>query len=146
LRAHAARGRAATLVTTARERAVVSVRRGSDDLDEAMGVLAAAEPDAVHGLSRALSSGHPSLARDGELVAVTALLDPTAVSSLLGIGAKRLASVVWIDAASFAGRPTRTIPETLRLAAAGIPVAVVRRGDDLASALGAGRLEETAHG
>jgi hypothetical protein len=48
---------------------------------------------------------------------------------------------VWVDAPSFAGRPTRTLPGLLRLAASGVPVAIVRQGDDLAAALDASRPE-----
>jgi hypothetical protein len=45
-----------------------------------------------------------------------------------------LLSVVWVDAPSHAGRPTPTLPGLLQLTAAGVPVAVVRRGADLAAA------------
>jgi hypothetical protein len=55
-------------------------------------------------------------------------------------------SVVWIDAASFVGRPTRIEPELLRLQAAGVAVAVVRRGDSLAAMLGAAPAPRSAHG
>ena len=46
-------------------------------------------------------------------------------------------SVVWIDAPSFVGRPTKVEPELLRLQAAGVAVAVLRNGDSLATVLGA---------
>jgi hypothetical protein len=55
-------------------------------------------------------------------------------------------SVVWIDAASFAGRPTRAEPELLRLQAAGVAIAVVRSGDSLAAVLGAAPAARSAHG
>ena len=55
-------------------------------------------------------------------------------------------SVVWIDAPSFAGRPTRVEPELLRLQAAGVAVAVVRAGDSLAAVLGASPAAKVAHG
>jgi hypothetical protein len=54
--------------------------------------------------------------------------------------------VVWIDAPSFVGRPTRIEPELLRLQAAGVAVAVVRRGDSLAAVLGAAPAVRSAHG
>ena len=54
-------------------------------------------------------------------------------------------SVVWVDAPSFVGRPTRIEPELLRLQAAGVAVAVVRRGDSLVAALGAAPTPRRAH-
>ena len=50
-----------------------------------------------------------------------------------------------VESASFAGRPYRPEPELLRLQAAGVPIAVVRRGADLAAALEGGRPGEAAH-
>ena len=48
-------------------------------------------------------------------------------------------SLVWVDAASYApgGLRGHREPLLLRLQAAGVPVAVIRKGDDLASALSA---------
>jgi hypothetical protein len=55
-------------------------------------------------------------------------------------------SVVWLDSASFAGRPAPTDPELLRLQAAGVAVAVLRRGDSLAAVLGPTRAAGSAVG
>ena len=56
-------------------------------------------------------------------------------------------SVVWVDAPSFAGRPTEVEPELLRLQAAGVAVAVVRSGDSLATPCSAPRRRaRSAHG
>ena len=55
-------------------------------------------------------------------------------------------SVVWIDTASFAARPTKVEPELLRLQAAGVAVAVIRRGDSLAAVLGAAPAARSALG
>jgi hypothetical protein len=77
---------------------------------------------------------------------VTATLDPVALEALSAAAARRLVSVVWVDAPSFAGRPTRAVRGLLRLSAAGVPVAVIRKGDDLAAALDAPRSEAVAHG
>jgi uncharacterized protein (DUF58 family) len=145
LQAHAGRGRHATLVTTGRARCVVPVRSAVADLDGAIGVLAAAEPDALGGLARFLASHH-SWAATGELAVVTATTDLSAFAQVLALGGRRLISVVWIDAASFASRPTRAEPGMLRLAAHGVPTAVVRRGDDLAAVLSTRRVEAVAHG
>jgi hypothetical protein len=55
---------------------------------------------------------------------------------------RRPVALVYVEAASFAGRRSRPEPDLLRLQAAGVPIAVVRHGDDLATALhGAGTAE-----
>jgi uncharacterized protein (DUF58 family) len=143
LQAHAVRGRVATLVSTGRARAVVPVRSAAADFDGAVGALAAAELDAGEGLARFLAADHP-WASSGELAVVTATTDPAAFAAMLALATRRLVSIVWIDAASFASRPTRAEPGLLRLAAHGIPTAVVRRGDDLAAVLSARSLEAIA--
>jgi len=139
-------GRAATLVTTGSDRAVVPVRSGESDFGAALTALAAVEPDARYGLERSLNVDFAPVAKAGELVVVTSTLEPAAVTALLGLATRRLVSVVWIDAPSWVSRPTRPTPGVLRLSARGIPVAVARRGDDLAAALGARRAEAFAHG
>ena len=135
LDAYARRGREVTLVTTGRERALVRIRARDPDRRAALDVLAAAEPDALHSLAHTLGHGQPPGLEAGELAVVTGYLDPPTAARLIGAAQQRLVSVVWIDAPSYVGRPTRASPGLLRLASAGIPTAVVRRGDDLASAL-----------
>jgi uncharacterized protein (DUF58 family) len=142
LQAHASRGRLTTLVSTGRARAVVPVR-SPGDLEGAVGQLAGAEADAPDGLARFLGGDHAWLA-GGELAVVTATTDPAAFAQVLALAARRLVSVVWIDAASFVGRPTRVEPGLLRLGAHGVPTAVVRRGDDLAAVLSARALQAVA--
>jgi uncharacterized protein (DUF58 family) len=139
LQAHATRGRPATFVSTGHERAVVPVRSAADELGGAVSALAAAEPDALYGLARFLGSDQ-AVAGGGEVVVVTATLDASAFAAILALGGRRLVSVVWVDAASFAARPTRAEPGVMRLAAHGIPAAVLRRGDDLVDVLSARRL------
>jgi hypothetical protein len=112
------------------------VRSATIDLDGAVGALAAAEPDALAGLARFLAGDH-AWASSGEIVVVTSTTDPAAFAQVLALGRRRRVSLVWIDAASFAARPTRAEPGVLRLAAHGVPTAVVRHGDDLAAALSA---------
>lgn len=145
LRLYATRRRKATLVTTGKEGAVVRVS-APDDFGVALGALAAAEPDAAHGLARWLGQDRSRSTDAGELVVVTAASDHFTVDTLLGVSAKRLVSVVWVDAASFAGKPSRRSPGLLRLGFAGIPVAVVRQGEDLAAALDSPRLKALRHG
>jgi uncharacterized protein (DUF58 family) len=144
LRTHAARGRRATLVTTAARPVALDVCSLEDDFRAALDALAAAEPDAPYGLGPALGREQSPASRAGELVVVSATVDPTFLEAVLVAASRRIASLVWIDAPSYAGRPTRSLPGLLRLAAAGIPVATVRRGDDLASALDAPRPEALA--
>jgi hypothetical protein len=54
-------------------------------------------------------------------------------------------SLVFVDPTSFAGTPRKPVPELLRLQAAGVTVAVLRDGDDLAETLSAPE-REAAHG
>jgi hypothetical protein len=78
-------------------------------------------------------------------VLVTATPSAALVDRLLQRAVARTSvSVVYVDAASFEGRRAdRTLPHDapllLRLQSVGIPVAVLRRGDDLAEILGAPR-------
>jgi uncharacterized protein (DUF58 family) len=143
LQAHAVRGRAATLVSSGRGCVPIQVRSAQADLGGAVLALAAALPDAPCGLARALA-GIP--ATGGELTVVTSTLDPAAFGALLSVAGRRGVSVVWVDSASFASRPTRTEPGVLRLAAYGVPTAVVRDGDDLAAVLSARSFGVAAHG
>jgi len=144
LRVYAARGRRATLVATG-SGGVVDVC-SLTDFGDALDALAAVEADAAFPLARTLGHEQAPAARAGELVLVTSTLDPRSLGAVLDSAARRLVSVVWVDAPSFAGRPTRAVPGLLRLSAAGVPVAVLRRGDDLAAALDSSRPETAAHG
>ena len=146
LQMYATRGRSAVLVTTGSDREVVPVRSGESDFGAALAALAATEADARHELARVLNTDHPSIARGGELVVVTSTLEPAAVAALLRFATRRLVSVVWIDAPSWASRPTAATPSVLRLSVSGVPVAVVRRGADLVTALSAGRAGVAAGG
>lgn len=129
------RGKGARLVTTGRDRGEARVTSLEQDRRSALDVLAAAEPDALHPLAHVLGRGHRLGLQSSELAVVTATLDARCVAGLIGAARSCLVSVVWIDAPSYAGRPTRACPGLLRLAAAGIPTAVVRHGDDLVAAL-----------
>lgn len=135
VQAIAARGRRAVLVTNARRPEALAVRTLDADLGAALDALAAVGPDAAHGLAHTLRSASGPSLEAGELVVVTASLGVAAVDELLRAAGSRPVSVVWIDAPSFAGRRTKAEPGALRLAASGVPTAVVRAGDDLAAAL-----------
>ncbi len=146
LRAYVSRGRRGILVTTGGAAVVQRVSSLDDDFAAALGVLAAAEADAAHGIGRWLRGAAVPALEASELVLVTADLDPAAAEAVLAVAARRLSSVVWVDAPSFAGRSTRAAAGPLRLASCGIPVAVVRHGDDLAAALGGASQGLAAHG
>jgi uncharacterized protein (DUF58 family) len=146
LRAYVSRGRRAVLVTTGNAGIVQRVSSLDGDLVAALGVLAAVEADAIHPIGRWLRGAQTPAIHASELVVVTANLDAGATEAVLSASARRLSSVIWVDAPSYAGRPTRAASGPLRLSSAGIPVAVVRRGEDLATALGGLSQELEAHG
>ncbi len=145
LQTHAARGRTSTLVSTGTGGSAVQVRSVHAEFGGAMAALAAAIADAPRGLARALGE-LPPRAGVGELTIVTATRDPAAFAGVLTVAARRPVSLVWVDTASFTGRPNRAEPGILRLAAHGVPTAVVRRGDHLAAALSPHVLGAAARG
>jgi uncharacterized protein (DUF58 family) len=137
LRAHAAHGRQAVLAVSSSERPVARVASLEGDWLDAMGVLAAAEPNGMRPVVELLQRESGPASRAFETVVVTARMSGALATKLVqralsGQGV----SVVWVDAASFAGRTSPPDPELLRLQAAGVAVAVVRRGDSLVAALG----------
>jgi uncharacterized protein (DUF58 family) len=146
LRHHVARARKSTLVTTGKDGVVQPISALEGDFDAALGILAAAEPNSLHGIASWLAELERRAHDAGEVVIVTANLEPAATEAILGAAARRLVSVVWIDAPSYVGKPTRAATGPLRLAAAGVPVAVVRQGEDLTTALDLVRAEARAHG
>jgi len=132
------------LNTAGRETQTVSV--DGTEWQRALELLAAANPDGSRPVAALLESGISPAARSLELVVVTSRIESRLVDRLLERGlTRRAAALVHVDAASFAGRPHRPEPELLRLQAAGVPVAVVRRGDDLVTALQGMRAGEVAH-
>jgi len=147
LRAHAARARRAVLAINSAERPSARVSSLEGDWLAALALLAAAAPNGTRPIVELLTREGGPASRAMETVVVTARLSGALATKLVqralsGQGV----SVVWVDAASFAGRPTRVEPELLRLQAAGVAVAVLRRGDSLAAALGAGPAGRVAHG
>ena len=136
LRAHVRAGHPAVLVLNTREREVQSVTTDGPEWERALGVLAGAEPDARTPAAMLLDSADGPAARSLELVVVTSRLEPGLVRRLLERAlAHRPVALVHVDAPTFAGRPSSPQPALLQLQAAGVPVAVVRRGDDLRQAL-----------
>jgi uncharacterized protein (DUF58 family) len=136
LDAYVRRGRRGVLVLNSERREVQHVHSPAADWRRALELLAAVEATGNTPVGRLLAEEDGPAARALELVVVTARLEPALVDRLIQRAlARRRVSVVFVDAASFNGAARRPEPALLRLQAAGIPVAVVRAGDDLAACL-----------
>jgi uncharacterized protein (DUF58 family) len=145
--AYVRRGRRAVLVVNSDRRDVQHVHSPAADWRRALELLAAVEPTGRTPAARLLVEEQGPAARALELAVVTARLEPALVDRLVQRAlSRRNVSVVYVDASSFNGVERRPEPVLLRLQAAGIPVAVIRAGDDLAERLQAGPGLEAAHG
>jgi hypothetical protein len=83
------------------------------------------------------------------LTVVTASLSALLVERLLQRTlSQRRSALVFVDPASFGRNGAQAAPQPalLRLQAGGVPVAVIRRGDDLGAKLGLGGLGKVADG
>ena len=136
LRAQAVRDRRAVLVVNSLRQEVVRVQTATGEWRAALETLAALEPDGHVPLAAFLADDSGPAARAYELAVVTARLEPGLVDRLVHRAqAQRRVSVVYVDAPTFAGaKPTRDAG-LLRLQASGVPVAVLREGDDLREVL-----------
>jgi uncharacterized protein (DUF58 family) len=148
LMAHARKGRRAMLVVNSLRREQQRVHSSAGDKRVALDLLAAVEPQPGPPLVALLAEEAGAVARAEELTVVTGSLPGRLVEQLVNqaLGHKSV-SVVLVDSASFASGelPPSVFPGLLRLQAAGIAVAVVRHGDDLAARLGAAVAKEVAH-
>jgi uncharacterized protein (DUF58 family) len=145
LRSFARRGRRAALIVNSASPVVRRVSSFESDWGAAYDALAAAEADGATPLAGLLAA-ESGAARALELIVVTAVLPRALVDRLCQRAAgNRRTALVLVDAASFGRGSASPRPELLRLAAAGVAVAVVRQGDDLAAVLG-GPPAEVAHG
>jgi hypothetical protein len=140
--AHATRNRRAVLVVNGAKEESVRTGSGSEaDRRRALELLAAVEPDGTRPAEALLSDEAGPVLSALELVVVTARVTPTLVDRLVHRRmSRRQVSVV------FAAGGTDREPALVRLQAAGVPVAVVRVGGDLAGALAGPQLAEAAHG
>lgn len=138
LRAYAARHRDVRLTINAGRVESVVVRSLGEEWEVALDALAAAEPDGRTALEALLAEGREGV-RSLELVLVTAGITRALADRLVRLArARRPVSLVLVETASFApGASPLRDPALVRLAAAGVAVAVVRRGDDLAAVLSA---------
>ena len=140
------RGRRCVLALNTASRQLQTVSSDGPEWQRVLELLAAAEPDASRPAGALLESGVSPATRSLELVVVTSRIEPALVNRLLERAlTRRAAALVHVDAGSFAGRPHRPEPALLRLQAAGVPIAVVRQGDDLAVALAGVGAGELAH-
>jgi uncharacterized protein (DUF58 family) len=146
LLAQARRGRRAFLLVNGARRTAQRVHSYETDWRQAYDLLAAAEADS-HTPAAALLDDEGSVSRALELTVVTASLSPLLVERLLQRTlSQRRSALVFVDPASFGpngGQPAPQ-PALLRLQAGGVPVAVIRRGDDLGAKLGLGGLGKAA--
>jgi uncharacterized protein (DUF58 family) len=147
LDAYVRRGRRAVLVVNSESREAQSVRSPVADWRRALEVLAAVEPTSRVSAARLMAEGAGPATRALELAVVTARLEPDLVDRLVqrSLGRRRV-SLVFVDPASFAGAAPRPEPALLRLQTAGVVIAVVRAGDDLAERLEGQLVAGAAHG
>jgi uncharacterized protein (DUF58 family) len=141
LKAQAVRGRRAALVVNSARREYQSVHSFDGDWLLALELLATVEPDGHTPIATLLSDEAGAAARALELTIVTSALSGRLVERLLQRTLMRhAATVVFVDPASFASSPRPTSADAsgqlLRLERGGVPVAVLRHGDDLAQRLG----------
>jgi hypothetical protein len=134
------------LVLNSARREVQHVHSPAADWRRALELLAAVEATGDTPVARLLAEENSPAARALELVVVTARLEPALVDRLIQRAlSRRKVSVVFVDPASFNGAPRRPEPVLLRLQAAGIAVAVIRSGDDLAASLSGEPVTDSAH-
>jgi uncharacterized protein (DUF58 family) len=140
------RGRRAVLAVNSERRELQQVHSAAADWRRALELLAAAEPTGRSSVGRLLAEQDGPAARALELAVVTARLEPELVDRLVQRSlSRRKVSLVYVDPTSFNGGPRRPEPLLLRLHSAGIPVATVRSGDDLAAVLEGPVTAEAAH-
>jgi uncharacterized protein (DUF58 family) len=147
LDAYVRRGRRAVLVVNSEQREVQHVHSPASDWRRALELLAAVEPTGTTPASRLLAEEDGPVARALDLAIVTARLEPALVDRLVQRAlSRRNVSLTYVDPASFKGAVGRPEPALLRLQAAGVPVAVIRAGDDLAARLEGQAAAEALHG
>jgi hypothetical protein len=146
LKAHAVRGRRAALIVNCAARSYQRVHSFDGDWLRALETLAAVEPDGPTQLAAMLADETGPAGRALELTVVTANLTPRLAERLSQrVFQRHAATLIYVDPLSFGEVPPQqqdagVAAQILRLQRAGVPVAVVRRGDDLATVLGGERV------
>src|SRR5436190_14939411 len=149
LLAQARRGRRAVLLVNGAIRTVQRVHSYETDWRQAYDLLAAAEPDGHAPAASLLGDEGSVVSRALELTVVTASLSPLLVERLLQRTlSQRRAALVFVDPATFGpnGEEPAPQPALLQLQAGGVPVAVIRSGDDLRAKLAGVTLSKAADG
>jgi uncharacterized protein (DUF58 family) len=144
LKSHASRGRRAALAVNCARPTYQRVHSFDGEWHRALEILAGVEPDGHAPVASMLADEAGPASRAVELTVVTSALSPRLVERLAhrALG-HHGASLVYVEAASFAREtPVERLPadsgaQLLRLQRAGVPVIVLRRGDDLAARLAA---------
>jgi uncharacterized protein (DUF58 family) len=150
LRAHASRGRRAALLVNSARPVYQRVHSFDGDWHRALELLAAVEPDGHMPVVNLLADEGGIASRALELTIVTSALTPRLAERLAHRAAARHpVSVVYVEGASFVAQPgarpsTEAAAQLLRLQRAGVAVAVLRKGDDLAARLSAGAFRQEA--
>jgi uncharacterized protein (DUF58 family) len=136
VRAHALRSRQVLLVIGAPEPVVLRVRSLGRDWELALDALAAAEPSRETSL-RELLAPRGAVGAVPELALITGRPERVADALVTRVAAGRSSALVAVDAPTYAGRPpARSSPALLRLAGAGVALAVLQRGTPVVEALG----------
>jgi uncharacterized protein (DUF58 family) len=142
-RAQVARGRRVGLQLNDAQRTYQAVQSLEGDWSRALELLACAEPDGRHRIAGLLADGSATAASNAlDVVVVTWNLDARLADRLVQrVAGRRGTALVYVDPASFAGG--RELPLDVRallgrIGRAGVPVAVLRMGDDLEERLGLG--------
>ncbi len=149
LLAHVMRNRRSGLTVTTSPPETCHVASFDGDWPLALELLAAAEPNGSDALTRFLGRDGSPAVHATELVAVTSALDAALADALLERSlARKPTALVLVEAASFrsGGAPPRKDPALLKLQAGGVPVAILRSGDDLAAKLSGFEEAFPAHG
>jgi uncharacterized protein (DUF58 family) len=140
LQAQVRRSRRCVLVVNSALREVQEVH-GEGEWRRALELLALVEPTATAPAAGLVAAGSGPAGRALELVVVTARMTAALADALVQRHlSHRSVSVAYVEPAAV----SRPEPLLLRLTAAGIAVAVVRPGDDLATALGSPSAAEAA--
>ena len=135
VRAHAAHSRRSLLVIATPQPGIHRVQSLGRDWDGALDALAAVEPADAAPL-RELATARGALGAVPELVVVTGRPEVVEDALVVRRAAGRFCALVAIDTQTYAGRPASDPSRTLlRLASAGIPIAVLRSGNNLEEAL-----------
>lgn len=146
LRSHASRGRRAVLLVNSARPVYQRVHSYDGEWHRALELLAAVAPDGHTPVASLLADEGGAASRALELTIVTSALTPRLAERLTHRAlAHHPASVVYVEGASFAqeakpGTSPEAAAQLVRLQRAGVPVAVLRRGDDLTAKLSAQNL------